>query len=361
MGDELDLDENFTPASLSIPGITDTNGNCDAVLFTHNHKDHIGQLKNLRDGVPLYMGSLAKDIFLVTPTEDDALKLRVKQARIFTPGKRFQIGDIFVTPFTVDHSACDSYMFLIDADGKKILYTGDFRLHGFRGKAMLKILDKLVGKVDVLIIEGTTLSRPNTELVTEKELQKKVKGYLEQYQYVFVLCASTNLDRICALSKAVPSGKYFICDEYQSKLLDLMQQHWGNYSSLYQNIKKTVYGENLLQCFREKGFLMMVRNNREFRKIIRQFAPEKSLILYSMWDGYRTNGGSSIPDFLDLTGCWKPLHTSGHASQKAIKMVIEKVDPDIVIPIHTDNPDMLQSVCPQKKVLILRDGEIVNV
>lgn len=89
---------------------------------------------------------------------------------------------------------------------------------------------------------------------------------MEQYKYVFVLCASTNLERICALSKAVPQGKYFICDEYQGKLVDLIQQHWGDYSPLYRNIKKTIYGENLLSRFRDKGFMLMVRDNRKFRK-----------------------------------------------------------------------------------------------
>lgn len=143
MGDELSLEDCFTPAPLSIPGVTDTNGNCDAILFTHNHGDHVGQLKNIRDGIPMYMGSFAKDVLLATlPKTDISLKMRVEQAKEFIPGKRFQIGDIFITPFSVDHSACDSYMFLIETDGKKILYTGDFRLHGFRGKAIPKILDK---------------------------------------------------------------------------------------------------------------------------------------------------------------------------------------------------------------------------
>ncbi len=362
MGDELSLEDNSAPAPLSIPGVTDANGNCAAVLFTHNHGDHVGQLKNIRDGIPLYMGSLAKDVFLATlPKSNMSLKLRVEQTKTFVQGVRIQIADMFITPFSVDHSACDSYMFLIEANGKKILHTGDFRLHGFRGKAIPKILDKRIGKVDVLIIEGTTLSRTDTQPMTERELQQKVKAYMEQYKYVFVLCASTNLERICALSKAVPRGKYFVCDKYQDSLLDLMQQHWGNYSPLYRSIKKTVYGENLLSEFRKKGFLMLVRDNRKFREIIHNFTPEQSIILYSMWNGYRTKPGSTLPDFLNLAGRWEPLHTSGHASQKDIQMVIEKVNPDMIIPIHTDNPDMLQTLCPNKNVVILNDGEEISV
>ena len=362
MGDELSLENDFSPTPLSIPGVTDSDGNCTAVLFTHNHGDHVGQLKNIREGIPLYMGSFAKDVLLATlPKTNMSMKLRVEKAKTFSPGKRFCIEDIFITPFSVDHSACDSYMFLIEAEGKKILHTGDFRLHGFRGKAIPKILDKWIGKVDALIIEGTTLSRSDIKPVTERELQQRAKAYMEQYKYVFVLCASTNLERICALSKAVPRGKYFICDEYQDRLIDLMQQHWGNYSPLYRNIKKTTYGENLLYKFREKGFMMIVRDNQKFRKIIRNFTPEQSIILYSMWDGYRTKPGSTIPDFLNLAGRWESLHTSGHASQKDLQLVIKKLNPDMIIPIHTDNPSMLKTICPNGNIVILNDGEAVNV
>lgn len=69
---------------------------------------------------------------------------------------------------------------------------------------------------------------------------------------------------------------------------------------------------------------MFVRANRQFEAMIRQFDPAQSIILYSMWDGYRTKSGSTIPDFLALTGTWEPLHTSGHASPEDLRHVIEK-------------------------------------
>lgn len=362
MGGELSLEKDFIPAPLSIPGVTDSDGNCAAVLLTHYHRDHVGQLENIRDGIPLYMGPLAKDVLLATlPKTSLSLKQRIEQAKTFDPGNGFRVGDFFIIPFSVDHSACDSYMFLIECDGKRILYTGDFRLHGFRGKGILKFLDRLIDKIDALIIEGTTFSRTYAQPMTERKLQQKVMAYMKRYKYVFVLCASTNLERICALSKAVPCGKYFICDEYQSKLVELVEQHWNGYSSLYRNIKKTTYGENLLPRFRERGFLMTVRNNENFRKIIHQFPPEESIILYSMWDGYRTVPKSTISDFLNLVRQWEPLHTSGHASAKDIQLIIEKVNPDVIIPIHTDNPEMLQTICPDRKVVILNDGETFTV
>ena len=51
MGDELSLDPNFVSAPLNIPGVTDGNGHCDAVLFTHYHGDHTGQMLRIRPGL----------------------------------------------------------------------------------------------------------------------------------------------------------------------------------------------------------------------------------------------------------------------------------------------------------------------
>lgn len=361
MGDELSLDPDFVPRQLDIPGVTDSRQSCHGILFTHNHGDHIGQYTLVRDGIPLYMGELSKKIQLLsdwkrTPEQ----KRRIQDAVTFKPGESFDIGDMYIAPFLVDHSACDSYMFLIEADGKRVLHTGDFRTHGFRGKALPTILDRMVGKIDVLITEGTTFSRPQSQQMSEYELQQKVRGYIRNYKYVFVLCAATNLERVCGLAHAVPRGKYFICDEYQKQLLELIQTDRGSKSALYTIPKMTVYGDNLLERFKDRGFLMVVRANPRFKSILQHFDSEQSIILYSLWDGYRTRLGSTIPDFLSYCK-WVPLHTSGHASIEDIRMIIEKTNPSIVIPIHTEQPDALHQYCPESNIFLMKDGEEINI
>lgn len=106
---------------------------------------------------------------------------------------------------------------------------------------------------------------------------------------------------------------------------------------------------------------MFVRANRQFEATIRQFDPAQSIILYSMWDGYRAKPGSTIPDFLALTDTWEPLHTSGHASPEDLRHVIEKADPEIVIPMHTDAPQNMQALCSNRKVVLLKDGEELSL
>ena len=361
MGDELSLDPNFVSAPLNIPGVTDGNGHCTAVLFTHYHGDHTGQMLRIRPEIPIYAGALAKDIMRLSSAhswkKDEALCKRIETIRTFSAGVPFLIGDIQITPFSIDHSAADSYLFLIEADGKRILYTGDFRLHGVRGNVMDKILDRRIGKVDAIITEGTTVSRTDGKTVTEWELQARVRNYLQQYKYVFVLCATTNLDRIFALARAVPRGKYCICDDYQKMLVETVSKHWNGISSFYEMPKLLSFKYHPPARFAELGGLMFVRANSKFEAIIRQYDPAQSILLYSMWDGYRTKPDSNIPEFLSLTGTWAELHTSGHVSPDDLRHVIEKADPEIVIPMHTDAPQKMQTLCQNRTVILLKDRE----
>lgn len=365
MGDELSLDPNFVSAPLNIPGVTDGNGYCDAVLFTHYHGDHTGQMLRIRPEIPIYAGALAKDIMRLSAErggqKNEALCKRIETIQTFSPGKPFLIGDIQITPFCIDHSACDSYLFLIEADGKRLLYTGDFRLHGVRGNVMDKILDRRIGKVDAIITEGTTVSRTDGKTVTEWELQARVRNYLQQYKYVFVLCATTNLDRIFALARAVSRGKYCICDDYQKMLVETMSKHWSGISSFYEMPKLLSFKHHPPARFAELGGLMFVRANSKFGAIICQYDPAQSILLYSMWDGYRTKLDSNIPEFLSLIGTWAELHTSGHASPDDLRHVIEKADPQLVIPMHTDAPQKMQALCPDRPVVLLRDEEELSL
>lgn len=47
-----------------------------------------------------------------------------------------KIKDITIIPYIVDHSAYNSFMFLIQADNKKVLFTGDYRDTGYKREAI---------------------------------------------------------------------------------------------------------------------------------------------------------------------------------------------------------------------------------
>ncbi len=59
----------------------------------------------------------------------------------------------------MDHSAFDSYAFLVEADGKSLIYSGDFREQGRKQGAFQWFLDNAPEDIDVLLLEGTVLDR----------------------------------------------------------------------------------------------------------------------------------------------------------------------------------------------------------
>ncbi len=161
-----------------------------AILYTHYHGDHLGHFANAV-ACKQFIGEGALGVSkikfgtLQNASEKNLAEGRTEAAKeldksaemaallkmeTFRPNEPIPIGNFTVTPFFCSHSAFDSYMFLVEAEGKKILYTGDFRDHGYLGKGLKKFLTSFVGQVDILITEGTMLSRAAERVPTEAEL-----------------------------------------------------------------------------------------------------------------------------------------------------------------------------------------------
>ncbi|HZJ87792.1 MAG TPA: MBL fold metallo-hydrolase [Sphaerochaeta sp.] len=367
-GAELpDMDGNIPSSSLTIDGLTTGARNCDGVFFTHYHGDHVGQMDEILPDIPIYMGYATKEILLAYLRRmGKDIKEYQSHIKTFKPKDRIKAGDIIITPFYVDHSAYDAYMFLVEADGKRVLHTGDFRTHGFKGKGVIRTLERYVGQVDALIIEGTNLGRKNQKVLSESELSQKARELIRQYKYVFVICASTNIDRLAAFYAATPlKGKYFICDDYQKEILDIVSAYGAPHSDLFDFEKVHTYGKNLEQKMKNQGFVMVVRNNRMFQRIMREYKEEhntESLVIYSMWEGYLKQENNGLASLMEEFQNLSKLHTSGHATREAIIDVCDTVQPrQAIIPIHTDSPELLHSLGLTHPVRCLGDGEAFTI
>ena len=165
---------------------------------------------------------------------------RLHNAKVFRPGIPFAIGPFKILPVTVDHSAFDAYGFKIEADFLTVFHTGDFRTHGFKSKKFEKMIEQYIGKVDYVVCEGTNVSRPESTLRTEAELQKDFAKALGQRINHIVYLSSTNIDRLFSLyHAALKAGMPFIVDAYQKRVMDIV----ANSDNLWSKAKLYQYGE----------------------------------------------------------------------------------------------------------------------
>ena len=357
-GNELSLDEKYIPINLDIDGVTKGIPDCDGIVISHYHMDHLGQLTSVLPEVPLYMGELSKEVAVIsTEYQDKNLYLRLLGANTFRGGEAFTIGDIRIRPLVIDHSAADSYMFVIEAEGKHVLYTGDFRMHGLRHHILDQLVNTYIGEVDVLITEGTSLSRDADKYISEAAVLDDISSYIQDGKYVFIMCSSSNIDRIMGIWQNMPTDKVLICDAYQKRILDTVINNVYYESSLYRRhdsplvLNKGPYPK----YYMDHGFVSLVRGTENFISQIKEFPKDDVRIIYSMWTGY-IEENLALKTLLETYPTYI-CHASGHVSKDDLIKFIELVNPDAIIPVHTDNPERLEELVPHRNVYIVNDNE----
>lgn len=357
------------------------NDTVDAVFFTHYHGDHIGRIMEIPDNVKLYMGGAGREIMLnihrALAKIPELYEKHIKYVRLLEDDERIvelkagrpleKIGNIEIVPYMVDHSAYDSYMFLIKTPDENILHTGDFREHGYRGAEMIKLIEKLVlkeakGHIDTLIIEGTMMERIGEHTRKESELKEEAKKIFENNKYAFLVCSSTNLDTLASFHKAaIENDMYTYCySQYMLGQLETFTKYAGQYSELYKFDKTfLVEFDKILRhkyfkepksqerIMREKGFLCIIKPEEKYKEWIERFSDLNPVVIYSMWDGYLDSTKDAYNE--KWAEFFKPykeneqfvqLHTSGHATPETIAKIIETVKPKKrIYPIHTGKVD----------------------
>ncbi|MCM1311050.1 MAG: hypothetical protein NC301_08530, partial [Bacteroides sp.] len=303
------------------------------------------------------------NLLSIVKPEDSVENLRVlKQAKTINPASAICVGDITIRAYAVPHSAYGSIMLLIEADGKRVLHTGDFKRSGIGTNFMEQI--KKLGDVDIVITEGTMLNRQQT-LESESELCNELVEVMRKHKYVFVLTSSLNADRLASVTKAASE-----CGKPLTVCSSMMQQAFKSYQKDYPEIftiKPTFYpfnhGRNgdlfsnhkirkfeswVAQC----GFVQCVGIGQfeRVRDMTASYNPEECALVYSIWNGYYL-----LPEQIKINPKYKEIrelfinvydiHSSGHADKSTIAEMLMALNPgDGIIGIHKEAGESLTSL-----------------
>lgn len=380
-----DLEENNE--SFELEGLTKGKSIYDAVFITHSHGDHIGLINKINKDIPVYVEKSTLRIHNLTCDfcGKEKVNRNINTFEIKELTKRenkedrciFDNGNIKVYPYMGDHSSYNSCMFLVEGDGKKLLHTGDFRMHG-RRNAVIKISLKKIGKVDMLITEGTTLTRCNDKYMSEAELEDKAVEIMKKYNQVLVMQSSTNFDRTASFMRAsIRSEKKFILDLFSYYLQEEISNRflkvdnfnvylWKpfryNYKPDWFKEKYMDIDNNLLGAF--PYYTMEVKESMldDIKMLHKKGLLNDACLIYSMWEGY-IDKEEKLNRFMqklkDMNIEIINLHTSGHADKTAFKDLNKMVSPNQTIIIHTEDGSKGKEIF--NNVISVKDNESIVI
>ncbi len=362
-GSELEED---VPVAPPIEGLFTGQPAYDAVFISHYHGDHLGLCEQVLPEIPIYIG---KGAAAVTNAARRYLnKPEYRFSGYYEAGKSIFVGDLQITPYLCDHSAYDSYMFHIACGDQTLIYSGDFRSNG--RKSFFHLLRKLP-RAEVLITEGTTLTRATAAPQTEEDLEQLLVDEISNCEGpVFVLQASTNIDRLVTVFKAARrSGRIFLQDLYTAEVASAAGENipnpvnfsgvrafktgGGRYELLNGKYKKVKIGK---EGIARHKFVMCVRPimERYLEGLSEKLNFSGGVLFYSMWSGYKQKEDiAEFLQFMEEKGIRVvDLHTSGHADANTIKSLIEDVDPRYILPVHTENAQWFET---NTKAVVVHD------
>jgi ribonuclease J len=295
------------------------------------------------------------------------------------------VGDISITPYWADHSAFDSYSFLVEANGKTLFYSGDFRSHGRKAKAFYWFTHNAPKKVDYLLLEGTTIARENKEIKAELKIENELIELFKQSGKINLFYTSgQNIDRLVSIYKAcIRTNKIFVVDVYVATILKELSRfakipfpskEFKNFKVIFPYYTsrrlKNEGNEKILYQFKNyKTTKEEIGNQADKIVMVVRPSMQKDLenisgieggnLIYSMWEGYLKKADTiKFVDYLiNRKFTLHKIHTSGHADIKTLKKMVAVIKPKNIVPIHTFEADKYKDIF-NEPIVELMDGEI---
>ncbi|QDT19854.1 MBL fold metallo-hydrolase [Gimesia chilikensis] len=365
-----------------VPGLYEGAGEPDAILLSHAHMDHTGLLEHCQSQIPVYASSGTSKMMLAGSLFAAQVGLPRELFREVKPESPVTIGDFTITGFPVDHSIYGCLAFLIEAEGQSILYSGDLRSHGRKPGMNRRLIEVLQKKtIDVMLMEGTHFGFPDGNTKNEYELEEEITELVrESKSLVLASFSPQHVDRLVAFIRAaIKTERTFVADVYTAFIMHLLKNEIKLPQPDPNGVVRVYVPDSLRQPstprWRAKQverfehaeikldeiiksperYLMVFRSSMldDFKEGL----PPETCCLYSRWHGYlEQSGWDSTRDAIgQVDGTIREVHTSGHMLSTDIVQLVQNINPQTIIPVHTFEPGRFREHF--KNVQLLQDGE----
>ena len=297
-------------------------------------------------------------------------------------GTPFAVGPFQITPYLMDHSAYDAHALLIEADGRRMFYSGDFRGHGRKAAVFERFLANPPNDIDLLLMEGTTLGR-NEPPYSERDVEAQALDIMTGTTGVVLTCFSAqNIDRFVTFFRAsLRAGRTFVMDAYLANLVSglalgfLPDPHSdarvrvflpasqkrmivraGRFDLIEPYRRRRIYGAEIAA---NPGRFTMIFRASMARDLARLNISGGGLI-YSLWPGYLERDRLDLRHWSNERGlCFHLVHSSGHAHPDDLRRMVEALRPGRLMPIHSAFPAQYGKLYPA--VQYAANGEWLDV
>lgn len=385
----------------------------DAVIVSHPHLDHYGLIEsfpgpqcNSNDSdnneqeitsevkqFPVYIGKIGHRLIEATRTFRGVPPLP-HEFRYFEAGKKFEIGPFTITPYPVDHSASEAFAFLIEVEGKRLFYSGDFRMTGKKKVLTEKLMANPPKDIDLLFLEGTMMKRGNQPFPDEESVYQTILETIENQEHIsFVICSGQNIDRISSLFKAcLKAKKTMVTDIYTAWVLEQFARtnprtgvpnlDWGKIRVIFPRNQRAVldsmspvFGEFVDKAYTSRILAREIEADPARFVSLGRLSSAKAIekykttgrvnVIYSQWLGYLDDPDNATQDSRKVSSYRNNqdpkvnfiyAHTSGHASIDDLKRYVEALDPKTIVPVHTDAPEEYARHFQGRNILQVEDG-----
>ena len=356
-----------------------------AVIISHLHLDHIGAMGLIAPSIPVYVTKESHELYQALEVIGEGVPGN-RDYQSCDYGVSFSIGEINITPIQVDHDILGACAYHIQTPDGVILYTGDLRMHGKHPEQ----IDHFINEVnrlglDALIMEGTTLGSVEEMreaiignhlipegMTTEENIPEKMSDRLKETKGLGIFNVyHRNIDRLTGIIKAAQdSSRKAVFEPESAYLLNKLTDEHD--FLIYKSIE-TIFEEQAgtlpewkLNLFNKHDTIRaeMINNNPGEYYLQNTYENVLELFDLNVREGiYIHSNGVPLGDFDPAFENLKKILTKlkvdyayigagGHAIPSHLKYIVDCIDPKILIPLHSFNPERLK---PKSGIQLLAD------